>query len=105
MWGFFVGKINYETLYNKYSRTLELEGEQYFRDEVLTTLRAEEKEGVVTATGVLDENTSIRRSAVPVELRLSAAEGALIDFRSGCRDNAGGVRCVNINRGGSAVNL
>ena len=90
--------MGYQDLYNGYKKTLQLEGECYFRKNVLAPLREEEKDGAVISTGVMDENTSIRRSAIPVELRRSAAEGVLLDHMNGTDENAGGLRVSSINR-------
>lgn len=102
---FFVASVNYQDLYARYKNSLELDGEEAFRRDVLEPLRDEERSGVVISTGVMDENTSIRRSAIPVELRLKAAEGALLDFRSGGNGRAGGVRVVSVDRGWGCVEL
>tara|TARA_R110000764_G_C10836277_1_gene363507 strand:- start:80 stop:382 length:303 start_codon:yes stop_codon:yes gene_type:complete len=100
-----VSQLNYSALYNRYKKSLELEGEDYFTTNILTCLRDEELNGAVVSTGVMDENTSIRRSAVPVELRISAAEGALLDFRNGTLNYTGGIKSININRGNDHIDL
>ena len=100
-----MSQLNYSALYNRYKKSLELEGEEYFTTNILTCLRDEEMNGAVVSTGVMDENTSIRRSAVPVELRISAAEGALIDFRAVTLDYTGGIKSININRGSDNIVL
>lgn len=96
---------NYQSLYNRYIKYLKLEGEESFRTNILEPLRSEEKDGAIMSTGAMDENTSIRRSAVLVETRVSAAEGALIDFRSGSADHTGGIKSMSINRGCSYMDL
>ena len=92
-------QVNHHSLYNRYTLELNTHGEDWFKTNVLDLLYDEEREGVVISTGVMDENTTIRRSAIPVELRIGAAVAALADFKSGDDSGAGGVKSISVNRG------
>lgn len=98
-----MSSIDYRTLYNRYQRSLKRKGESWFEENILNPLYEEEKDGVVVSTGVMDENTTIRRSAIPVELRISAAEGALDDYLDGSNSSNGGIKCISLNRGNSVI--
>lgn len=66
-----------------YLRQISSKGLQCWCDEVLAVLEEEAVGGELQSTSALDESVSLRRSAIPVEQRLSAAYKAKELFDSG----------------------
>jgi len=86
------------TLVNRYLRTIRRKGVASFEETELKELEDEERTGVVTNTSAGDESTTIRRSPVPIDQRIAAAEQALEHFENG---TVPGIKRMRVNRGNS----
>lgn len=75
--------VNNQLLVKRYFREIKRKGLDEFKATTLARLEEEEADGVITSTSVLDESHQIRRSAVPIEARIAAAEQAIEQFENG----------------------
>ena len=87
--------VDNETLVKRYLREIRRVGQETFEADTLSKLKAAEMDGEVVSTGTMDENVALRRSAVPIEARVAAAEQALEHFENGPEP---GGRTVLIDR-------